>query len=144
MADRIEREIEEILERLDDLPDSGRSPIPIASRKRKGTPAQAVRPTPATARRPRARRLDPPILMMIGAVVMIGGFILATAFEPLIWLSFAGVLLFIAAFAWALTTTGRPKPTQESRGVYWRDRYIEYDPPSPSVWDRVAGRFRRR
>lgn len=144
MADRIEREIEEILEKLDDLPDSGRSPIPIASRKRKATPAPSPRPSQATARSTRARRLDPPVLMMVGAVIMIGGFILATAFEPLIWLSFAGVVVFIAAFGWALSTTGRPKPSQETRGVYWRDRYIEYDPPSPSLWDRVAGRFRRR
>lgn len=140
MADRIEREIEEILERLDDLPDSGRSPIPIASRKRK---VQAAAP-PKPSAPPLTSRIDPPLVMMAGAAVMIGGFVLATFAEPFIWVSFAGVVVFLAAFVLALARSGKPKPTTEARGVYWRNRYIEYAPQSPSVWDKLAGRFRRR
>lgn len=82
--------------------------------------------------------------MMVGAVVMIGGFVLATVVEPFIWLSFAGVVIFLVAFLLALTRSGKPKPVTGAHGVYWRDRYIEYNPAAPSLWDRMAGRFRRR
>lgn len=141
MPDRIEREIEEILERLDDLPDGGRTPVPIASRKKQAAAnarPRAPRPSPLA-------RLDPAMLMVSGAVIMAGGLVLATAADAFIWLAFAGVVLFLGAFIVSVTRPGRPTSGEGSRGgVFWRDRYIEYQPATPSAWERLRQRFRRR
>jgi len=139
MTDRIEREIEEILERLDDLPESGRSPIPIASRKKRPA-AQPQRPPG----KPLVERIDTPLLMISGAVVMIAGLVLAAIADAFIWLAFAGVVLFIAAFVFSLYRTRRPTEPKGASGVYWRDRYIEYEPAQPSAWARFTRRFRKR
>ena len=153
MADRIEREIEEILERLDNelpggaLPDE-KKPISIMQRRQQATKKQAAG-APRAPRRNPLSGITPAHLLFTGAALTVGGFLLSGAMGGLIWLSMAGVVLFIAAFIWSLTRT-TPAAAGASgssnyappKGVFWRDRYIEYDPPSPSIWSRIKRRFR--
>jgi hypothetical protein len=142
MPDRIEREIEEILARLDDLPAEpgrrGKTPVPLASRKKA--------PAPAEPRSSRASgllaRVSPATMMISGAAVMLAGLVLSSFADPFIWLSFAGVVLFIGAFA--ISFFRKPAPSASpARGVYWRDRYIEYEPGRPGLSSRIRRLFRR-
>lgn len=149
MADRIEREIEEILAKLEVGGDSDtitgeRVPTPIAERRRSKAKATA-RASRTRARASQRLNLNPATLLLAGAVVMVLGLILANWWEPFIWLSFGGVLLFIAAFAWSFRRHPAGASTSSGpRQVYWRDRYIDMTPPSPSPKDKVRRMFRRR
>ena len=151
MADRIEREIEEILERLDtELPAGAtpddKKPISLMQRRQqqiKQKPARSPRPprqNPLTA-------LTPTTLLFTGAGLTVGGLLLSSFAGPLIWLSLAGVLLFIAAFIWSFTRTtpaGRPSGSSQSpKAVFWRDRYIDVQPTSANSWQKIKRRFRR-
>jgi hypothetical protein len=80
--------------------------------------------------------------MFTGAALVVGGLVLANVAGPLIWVSFAGVLLFLGAF---LASFFRHTPAQAAPpgGVFWRDRYIEYEPSSPGLFDRIKRTFRR-
>ena len=145
MADKFEREIEEILAKLDDdLPpaeaSAGRAPISISAKrnqKAKATRVRTSRPNPLA-------KLTPTHLLFSGAGIMFLGLIASNFFGPAIWGSFAGVVLFIGAFAWSFrktkragsvtTTTGQ----RSSSGTFWRDRYIDDTPRGEG-----KGRFRR-
>lgn len=142
--DRIDREIEEILSRMDED-----EPISLEARRRRGRQrrplgarAGAAFGTPAIV-----ARITPTSLLFTGAGVMLAGIVLARAWDPLIWLAFAGVTLFIAAFAWALLRprrAARASQRQTAKGAYWRGRYVEYDPAQPGVLRRIRRAFRRR
>lgn len=125
MPDRVEREIEEILAKLDsDTKASAKRPVPISSKRVRST---------GPARRPRLvlPAFDATTLLFAGAGIMIAGLVLASFWSPLIWASFAGVLLFLGAFVMSFFRSGRPVAGGSGpRGHYWRDRYIEYTPPS--------------
>ncbi len=86
--------------------------------------------------------------MFTGAGVMLLGLVLSAFSGLFVWAAFAGVVMFIAAFlisfARGWPASGRRGGgTQPSGGVYWRDRYIEYDPVDDSAWARFRRRFRR-
>lgn len=144
MADRIDREINEILEKLGDEPEQKgkpRKPIPISSVRRKAQP-----PSPGTPKGPLFPRIEPATLMFSGAGIMLVGLVLSSFVDALIWAAFAGVLMFIAAFlisfarGWPQTPQASGRPAE---GVYWRDRYIQYDGAGDSSWDRIKRKFRR-
>jgi hypothetical protein len=139
MADKFEREIEEILAKLDDElpPGPGRAPISISEKRNQKAKAQRVR----TARPNPLAGLTPTHLLFTGAGVMFLGLIASNFFGPAIWLSFAGVLLFLGAFLWSFRRTRRvSSPAARSGGTYWRDRYID---DTPKAGD-GKGRFRRK
>ncbi len=146
MADRIEREIEEILAKLDgQLPPEAaplldRQPVSIASARKKRK--QSTRPSLSSL----AQRVDPPMLMFAGAGTMIGGLILASFAGPLIWLSFAGVVLFLGAFGLSFLRSSAPGQSPRApqpQGKFWRDRYIDVAPPSQNPVSRMKRRFRK-
>jgi hypothetical protein len=143
VADRIEQEIEEILAKFDKMPGDeggGHSPIPIGTkRKRRASASAGVRKSAGGV----GNRLTPTALLFAGAGTMVAGLLLANFWSPLIWASFAGVVIFLGAFVWSLLRTPRPARTQPSGGHFWRDRYIEYEPPSAGPFDRLKRRFRR-
>lgn len=146
MPDRIEREIEEILERLDtELPPERpeRAPISILSRRKKG-----VSPKPSQPRTPSplARmNISPTTLMFLGAALVVGGLVLSNAWGPIIWAAFAGVVLFLGAFLSSFFRSGGRGGVSQPRGVYWRDRYISYEPQhTEGAMSRLRRRFRRR
>lgn len=154
MADRVEREIEEILARLDtELPQEGsaptieRKPISISS-AREARQKQAKRATPR-----RSVSIEPATLLFTGAGVMVVGLILSSAVNSsLIWLSFAGVVLFLAAFIWSVFRQAPERPmsgggmgmSQGGGKVFWRDRYIDVSPSNDSVGNRLMRRIRRK
>lgn len=145
MVDRVEREIEEILAKLDDLPEGQeRKPISILAQREK---RKSVKP-PRRSRggRPFLKRVDPTKLLLGGAGTVIGGLVLSTFWAPLIWAAFGGVVVFLGGFVSAFLRRDRPATDaggETAKGYYWRDRYIEYEPTSPGVWDRLKRRFRR-
>ncbi len=152
MPDRIEREIEEILSRLNDdeepPSDGERKPIPIESRRRAqprtslGSRLGAAFSLPSIP----TGRMTPTSLLFTGAGVMIVGFILAAIWGALIWLSFAGVALFAAAFIWSFVRSPRRGggSAQPSKGAYWRGRYVQYEPAAPGMLSRLKRAIRRR
>ncbi len=144
MADKFEREIEEILAKLDDeLPatPAERSPISIAQKRQQKAKAERVRkqrPSPFAG-------ITPTHLLFSGAGLVFGGLILSSFFGPAIWAAFAGVVLFIGAFFWSFRRTSRPTAAgQPAKGYFWRDRYIEYEPTNSSTGQRIKGWFRRK
>jgi len=143
MADKFEREIEEILAKLDDElppanPGSGKAPISIAQKRQQKAKAERVRaagPNPLSSTTPTA-------LLFAGAGVMFGGLLLSALWEPAIWFALTGVFLFIGAFFWSFRKTkrsGSVSSTGSSQGTYWRGRYID-DRPQSGIKDR----FRRK
>lgn len=144
MADKLEREIEEILAKLDGEQEPGeRTPISIMAKSRKkAQPKAAARPARAPRGNPMAS-VTPTTLLFAGASLTIGGLIVSLAWAPLIWASFAGVVLFLGAFLWAFRREPRSSKPAAAGGHYWRDRYIEYTPANQGVFDRVKRRFRR-
>lgn len=138
MADRMEREIEEILSKLDvDAPKPERTPISIMTKRTKPRSGMAVRG------RNRVPAVSPAVLLIVGAVIMIAGLVLSNVWGPLIWMAFAGVVVFLAAFALSFRRTPPSSATQAARGHYWRDRYIEYEPGGSDLMTRFKRRFRR-
>jgi hypothetical protein len=145
MPDRIEREINEILAKLEDLPDDGRSerrPVSIAdhrdrhrSQPRQATPAKAAGPSLLS-------RIQPSTLLVSGAVTVIAGLLLSSAWGPLIWLSLLGLVLFLSGFALSFRQS-RPRVSAPPGAVFWRDRYIEYTPRDQTLWSRIRRRFHR-
>lgn len=140
MADRMEREIEEILSKLDvDAPKQDRTPISIMARKKKSPPA----PRLTTRLRSRLPQATPAFLLLAGAGVMVAGLILSNVWGPLIWMAFAGVIIFLGAFTLSFRKTSVAGSGAPARGHYWRDRYIEYDAPQRDLVSRLKRRFRR-
>src|SRR5665213_1891450 len=150
MPDKMEREIEEILARLDKDGPAPQEPAPpisiMARRKEAAGLAERMRQGGAVLGTGLSKNLtsrlgdgplgsiSPTTLLFAGAGVIVGGLILSNVWQPLIWASFAGVVLFLGAFLWSFKRTprvsggaaggaGAPAP----KGHYWRDRYIEYD-----------------
>lgn len=137
MADRMEREIEEILTKLDVDSPADDKPISIMSFK------SSKYPQPSTHKRSvRPREINPAAFLLIGAVTMIAGLILSNVWGPLIWLAFGGVVLFLASFAFSFRKS-EPQAKPVARGHYWRDRYIEYQPTDENLIARLRRRFRR-
>lgn len=142
MADKFEREIEEILAKLDDElpPGPERSPISIAQKRQQKAKAERVRA-------PRANPLaglSPTTLLFAGAGIMFGGLVVSSFWGPAIWLALGGIVIFFGAFFWSFRKQGRPGGASAPRGVYWRDRYIEYGPANPTSGQRIKGWFRRK
>jgi hypothetical protein len=76
---------------------------------------------------------------------MLGGLVLSAIWDPFIWAAFAGVVLFIVAFAWSFLRSGGTARASRPKGQYWRERYIEYEPPTDAgIVQRFKRAFRRR
>ncbi len=149
MPDRIEREIEEILARLDDLPEAptataDRNPIPIAAaRKQRQKAERAARPSPFAGF---TNKLNPTSFLLAGATLVVFGLVLSSVWGQLIWAAVAGVVMFFGGFLSGFLrrspSGGKAQPSPKA--VFWRDRYISYAPAGQSTWERVKRRFGRR
>ena len=139
MPDKFEREIEEILAKLDGEQPAAPTPTPISSARKKAKPAKAPRTNPL-------ERVSATTLLFAGAGVMMAGLLLSNFWQPLIWFAFAGVVLFLGAFAWSFRkgTQSGGGGAPAAQGHYWRDRYITYEPANPSALSKVTRRFRRK
>lgn len=145
MADRIEREINEILARLDELPEEApaneRAPISIAERRDRRTETSKRRMPDW-----KLPKLNATAALLTGAATVIGGLVLSTFWAPLLWAAFGGVIIFALGFVTALVQTPRPSKQAPPGGHFWRDRYIQYSQPHQrpqDTWSRLKRRFRR-
>ncbi|MGD9932267.1 MAG: hypothetical protein AB7T37_00980 [Dehalococcoidia bacterium] len=145
MADRIEREINEILAKLDDLPDETvapeRSPISIAEHRERRSEKK-----PRTTPRLKVPKVNATAALLTGAGTVIGGLLLSSLWAPLLWAAFGGVVIFVAGFVSALVKTPRPGKQAPPGGHFWRDRYIQYSQPQPGpqdTWSKLKRRLRR-
>ena len=152
MPDRIDREIEEILERLGEEPPKrgekppsrDEEPISLDDRRKRRRAPLSSRATAAVGIS--LRGPTPASMLFTGAGVMVAGLILSAIWGALIWLAFAGVLLFMAAFVWSFVRPRRAgvRSQPAAKGAHWRGRYVEYEPPPPGVLARIRRAFRRR
>ena len=149
MADRIEREIEEILAKLEDLPGEkkpDRSPIPIeAVRKQRQKAERAARPSAGASL---SRRVNSTSVLLAGAAMVVFGLVLSNVWSQLIWAALAGVVVFFGGFLSGFLRKPRAKPSASApaapKAVFWRDRYISYEPTGTSPWEKVKHRFGRK
>ena len=150
MADNFERDIDEILAKLDtDAPPpvgtNDREPISISSARRKPNSKTPKAPKLSSSGPSLLDRFSPTNMLFAGAGIVVGGLILSNFYGPLIWASFAGVVLFIAAFLISFrkaprggTSVGAPQ------SHYWRGQQISYEPTQPSPLGRVKKIFGRK
>ena len=138
--DRIKREIEDILSRLDDLP-AERKPIPF--RKRSSPPPGSL-----------ARGLIEPLtrismrhVMLTALALLVVGFFTRGAWAFGQWMLIAGLVLFVSCFVISFFNRGAPtarsprSPRHEKR---WRGQPMDLDPPTPTLSQRLRAWFGRR
>ena len=121
MADRIEREIEEILRKIDDF-------VPETSRQRR--PRRNVsRPFAATqawlAKRLAAISLNQ--VMMWSLVLVLASFVFR-AMPGAGWVLIGGVIVFLTALVISIATGGRAQAAPKEKR--WRGQPVDYDGPS--------------
>jgi hypothetical protein len=132
--DRLEREIEEILGKIENFPG------PEARRARKPLP----RPVgDAVARRRRAvarqvSRVSVSQVMLFAFLLILGSFFFRQAGVVALWALYAGLVLFVVSFAIMMFgNRGRLSGRQET---VWRGRNVSYGSYRPPARGRVAGR----
>ncbi len=135
MADRFEREIEDILRRIDKFPQrkpSNRARSAVLQRLTALQQALAVR----------IAQLSVGQIMLAGMIAMLVGFLFRAAI-PDAWqyVFLAGLALFFSAFILSFFGAGRGR----SQGQYWRGRPAQsYYSSGPTLLERLRGWWRRR
>ena len=136
--DRLEREIEEILGKIEDFPSASERRA-RARKKATGRFGTAIA-NQQRAVLARLSRIDMSQVMLLSFVLILGSLFLGRLLSPLVtqWVLYTGIALFMASFAMLVfgrKTSGGPGPT--GSGPYWRGRQIDYRAPS------MADRARR-
>ncbi len=138
MSDRLEREIEEIFDKIEDFP----SPETRRARARK----RAVRRFgSASADRQRAvarqlGRISIGQVMLISFLMILGSFFFRRFFSPALmqYVLLAGVILFVSSLAIMFFNRGNPAVQQK-----WRGREVTYH-PQPTLAERLRDWWRSR
>lgn len=146
MADRdhLEREIEEILGKIEDFPAA-------EPRYKRGGRRVLHRAGSAISERQRAvmrlmSRISVSQVMLISFLMILGAFILLRRNPMLMnWVMWAGIILFVSAFAILVFSRGRGA-SGSGNETRWRGRTVDYD-QGPSLSQRLrlwlSGRARR-
>jgi hypothetical protein len=133
--DRIEREIEEILNKLDHFPEESKTDR--LRRRSSDAAASFLRPfiEPLT-------RISLRHVMLAGIVMVVIAFF-ARGLGPLMnWVLIAGLLLFLSAFALSFFNGGATKPPRIEKR--WRGRPMDLEEPHPpSLGERFRAWLRR-
>jgi hypothetical protein len=142
--DRVQREIEELLDQLDTFVPEERFTTKMKERKRKRAAAERTGPT-------LGERLRAPFKRITLGHVLIGGLILFAVsylFDDALgdwamWVTLAGLVLAGGAFVLSVINGGQMRTGGAKGRVQrrWRGEIIEYG--EPSTMDRVRGWFRR-
>ena len=120
MPDKIQREVEDLLERLDKFP----PPKPWHVRLRDSIADGIVGVLDAFASIP-FPRLSAAHVVLISILVMVLTFLVFGSDGFGRWIIIGAVLVFIAAFAFSLRRKSSPGEQK-----YWRDRPMDIDDPS--------------
>ena len=136
MPDRLERDIEEVLDKIEDFQWHRRKRRPPG---RLRVVAGRVRKRLASIGAARPARIVPGHLMLAGFLALIGGVVLETG-DSGRWLIYGGAGAFGVGLLWSMRGGPRARP---ARGVYWRQRYITYEHEQKPT-GRLSAWWRRR
>jgi hypothetical protein len=140
--DRIHREIEELLDRLDNFVPEERLATKIRNRARR---PNADNPSALDRVRARIRRISLGQLMLAGFVLIIASWFLSGplgSFTP--WLIGLGLVMTGTAFVLSIARgAGGSRTLGGSAEKRWRGQVIEYS-TGPSAAERIRNWFRRR
>jgi hypothetical protein len=131
--DRIQREIEDILNRIDDfVPEENK----VRRFRRRSSTSKAMRNITEPLSRISLRHV-----LLAGLALVVIGFFAGRAHPIGTWMLIAGVILFLTSFALSFFTRNTPSapPAAEKR---WRGRPLELDEPTFS--DRLRAWFGSR
>ncbi|PZC49916.1 MAG: hypothetical protein DK306_000339 [Chloroflexi bacterium] len=135
MADRLERDVEDVLEKIEDFE---------WHRRQRRAPSRARRAWSGFWQQTSDRlgslfvRFSSGHLMLAGFLLLVAGLVLRARGLGT-WFVLAGIILFLIGLAWNMRAP-RSGPTPDGRGGFWRDRYIHYDESQPGG---VRGWFKR-
>ena len=129
--DRIQREIEDILSRLDDLPEDRIVPFRRRPFNATATLGRLLEPL---------ARISVRQVMLAALILIFVGFVGARV-NPVLgrWVLIAGVILFLTSFALSFLHRGPGAPATDRR---WRGRPLDLREPGPG--DRLRAWFRKR
>lgn len=136
MPDRLERDIEEVLDKIEDFEWHRRKRRPPG---RLRVVAERVRKRLASIIAARPARIVPGHLMLAGFLALIVGLVLGTD-DSGRWLIYGGAGAFGLGLLWSMRRGQRARP---AGGVYWRQRSITYE-QKPTGRLRAWWRRRRR
>lgn len=126
MPDRLQREVEDLLARLDTFPPRK----PLWKRVRDSVTG-SLRRAGAALRFP---ALSAGHVLLIGIALIVGTWVLIPGSDIARWLIAGGIVLFIGAFIFSLRRQSRPPEK------YWRDKPMDVHGGSRSWWDRWRNR----
>jgi len=137
MPDRIEREIEDILKKLDDLPDKGQKPIPFRQRPKPRASSKAQ----GWFGKSLARLSLNQIMLYALIAVLVAFFLRSLPFAS--WVMIGALVVLATAFVMSMRNGGRSSSTggggTEKR---WRGEVIDLSPPpGPGIAGRIKGLF---
>ncbi len=137
--DRLEREIEEILGKIEEFPSASQR----RARQRKRAVGRLGETLAAQQQALLAwvSHIDMSQVMLLSFILILGSFFVLGRMSPLLsqWVLYAGVVLFISAFA--MMMFGR-RGGAAQRSQYWRGKPIQYR--QSSIGDRARRWFRSR
>lgn len=133
MPDRIQREVEELLDRLEKFPP--RRPLGSRLADAIGAPFRALSRVTSGLHLP---SLSAGHVLLIAIAVIVIAYVALDSTDVGRWLIVGGIILFIGAFVFSMRRTGPGRPQEK----YWRDRPLDLRERSGgrSWWDRFRGR----
>lgn len=150
-SDKLQREIEELLDQLDNFVPEERIIEKIRTRRtQQKRHERALReaergPSLSTAFTSRLSQVSLGHLMIVGLVCLLASWLLRDALGPwATWVMIAGILMTGSAFVLSVVMGAGRRTTIGGRRVErrWRGQVIEY--AEPSAMERVRAWFRRR
>lgn len=142
-SDKVQREIKELLDKLDNFVPEERFVEKVRARRKRERASAG--PGPLDRLRARFSRVTLGHLMLTGLAFFIIALIFGDALgAAATWIWVAGLLLTGGAFAMSVITGGGSRQTIGTGRVQrqWRGQTIEYG--EPSTMDRLRGWFRRK
>lgn len=134
MSDRIQREVDELLRKLDVLPP--KRPLSWRIKRVLGAPFRAIGSLLAGVSLP---HVSAGHILLAAIIIIVVAYVAGGSGGLWNWIIAAGILLFIAAFVMSLRRQG---PGASGGQKYWRDRPLDLrrGGDQRSWWDRWRGR----
>lgn len=140
-SDRLEREIEEILGKIEQFPEAD-------ARRRRARHRAFGRVGAAVSRQQQAiarqlGRVSISQVMLLAFLMILGSFFFRRM-SPLLmeWVMYAGIVLFVSSFA-IMMFSGGPRGSGGGRQTKWRGRTVHYGPHGGHARPTLSQRLRR-